>query len=89
LRKAVRLQLAREEELDDFHESKVILSGYLGVAPRRYERFFTMTRRKNDDGTIRKWAPVESVSRVSSSTAHFDYSIREENAVESLRTFIR
>jgi len=50
-------------------QTKVTFEPFVGVAPRRYDEFFTWTRRKAPDGTLMAWDPATATPRLADSEA--------------------
>ena len=49
--------------------AKVTFEPFVGVAPRRYDEFFTWSRRKEDDGTLWTWDAKSATPRLADSEA--------------------
>jgi len=67
-------------------EGQVQFAPFVGVAPRRYMEFFSMAKRKTDDGSVVPWNPRLKGPRLSD--ADHTYIIRERQVLRELKAVL-
>lgn len=75
-------------ELLDRNPSKFFLMNYIGVAPRNYERLFSMHKRKGTDGNMVAWDPKTAVARVNQLVQLADTTATEDRELAALRDWM-
>lgn len=67
----------------------LLLCTYLGVAPRRYGKLFSMEKRQNADGSKVQWNPLEALPRVESAAIGEAYLDAERDCVPKIAHLVK
>lgn len=72
-----------DEECED--DEHVHFQPFVGIAPTRYADLFQMTRRRDDDGAIRRWRWADALPRYPDTWPAVTYPFAEEKVLVELR----